>query len=249
MNKPIKTITTTVSLILIITGLIYAGITKFTGLSYDLSPNTTKTITDYNELYDPPKDKDIPYIKINNNKTFFTEQEKDPTNNQSFEEYSKLDDLGRCGTAYACIGTDIMPTKKRGKIGMIKPSGWHTVRYDDLIPEKPPYLYNRCHLIAYMLSGENANKENLITGTRYLNIEGMLPFENRVKDYMTKNPTNHVKYRITPIFKDDNLVANGVLMEAYSLEDKGELEFCVFCYNIQPKIEIDYKTGLSKPKE
>ena len=145
---------------------------------------------------------------------------------------------------YACIGQDLMPTEERGSIGMVKPTGWHTVRYDDLVDGK--YLYNRCHLIGYQLTGENANTKNLITGTRYLNIEGMLPFENMVADYIQET-NNHVLYRVTPIFEGDNLVADGVLMEGYSVEDKGSgISYCVFAYNVQPGIEIDYATGESK---
>ncbi len=161
----------------------------------------------------------------------------------SFERYSPLDSLGRCGVAFACIGTDIMPTEKRGEIGMIKPSGWHTVKYD-CIADK--YLYNRCHLIAYELSGENANTQNLITGTRYMNMSGMLPFENKVADYVEWSK-NHVLYRVTPIFEGNNLVATGVLMEAYSVEDGGKgICFNVFCYNNQPHIQINYADGSSK---
>lgn len=182
-----------------------------------------------------------PYIEVNNNVPYFT---SDDYTTESFETYSDLDDLGRCGVAYACIGKDLMPTEKRGSIGKVKPSGWHTSNYNEypgLVDGN--YLYNRCHLIAYMLAGENANEKNLITGTRYLNIDGMLPFEDKVHDYMLENEDNHVLYRVTPIFKDDNLVADGVLIEAYSVEDNGKLQFCVFCYNVQPNIVIDYKTG------
>ena len=137
-----------------------------------------------------------------------------------------------------------MPTEERGSIGMVKPTGWHTVRYYDLVDGK--YLYNRCHLIGYQLTGENANTKNLITGTRYLNIEGMLPFENMVADYIQET-NNHVLYRVTPIFEGNNLLANGVLMEGYSVEDKGAgVSYCVFAYNVQPGIEIDYATGESK---
>lgn len=150
--------------------------------------------------------------------------------------------MGRCGVAFANICIDIMPTEERGEIGMIKPSGWHTVKYD-VVDGK--YLYNRCHLIGYQLAGENANPKNLITGTRYLNVEGMLPFENEVADYV-KESNNHVLYRVTPIFESDNLVASGVQMEAYSVEDNGEgICFNVFCYNVQPGIVIDYATGES----
>jgi len=181
-----------------------------------------------------------PYVIVNNNVPYFSEED---LTDQSYEFYSDLDELGRCGVAYANIGIDIMPTEERGEIGQIKPSGWHTVKYNDLIDGN--YLYNRCHLIGYQLSGENANVQNLITGTRYLNVEGMLPFENMVADYI-KETGNHVLYRVTPIFEEDNLLASGVLMEAESVEDKGEgVLFCVYAYNVQPGIIIDYATGES----
>ena len=184
---------------------------------------------------------DKPYVAVNGNVPYFTESE---LTDQSYEYYSDLDALGRCGTACASIGQDLMPTEERGSIGMVKPTGWHTVRYDDLVDGK--YLYNRCHLIGYQLTGENANTKNLITGTRYLNIEGMLPFENMVADYIQET-NNHVLYRVTPIFEGNNLLANGVLMEGYSVEDKGAgVSYCVFTYNVQPGIEIDYATGESK---
>ncbi len=178
-----------------------------------------------------------PYTEVNGNKSYFTEAE---LTTQSFETYSELDSLGRCGMAYANVGQDLMPTEPRGEIGAVKPSGWHLVKYDNVDGK---YLYNRCHLIAYMLAAENANPQNLITGTRYLNVQGMLPFETKVCDYV-KNTGNHVLYRVTPIFDGDNLLADGVLMEAYSVEDAGEgICFCVFAYNVQPGIGIDYATG------
>lgn len=184
---------------------------------------------------------DKPYVAVNGNVPYFTESE---LTDQSYEYYSNLDALGRCGTTCASIGQDLMPTEERGSIGMVKPTGWHTVRYDGLVDGN--YLYNRCHLIGYQLTGENANTKNLITGTRYLNIEGMLPFENMVADYIQET-SNHVLYRVTPIFEGDNLVASGVLMEGYSVEDKGAgVSYCVFAYNVQPGIEIDYATGESK---
>ncbi len=184
---------------------------------------------------------DKPYVAVNGNVPYFTESE---LTDQSYEYYSDLDALGRCGTACASIGQDLMPTEPRGSIGMVKPTGWHTVRYDDLVDGK--YLYNRCHLIGYQLTGENANTKNLITGTRYLNIEGMLPFENMVADYV-KETGNHVVYRVTPIFEGDNLLANGVLMEGYSVEDNGAgICYCVYAYNVQPGVEIDYATGDSQ---
>lgn len=177
------------------------------------------------------------YVAVNNNEPFFTDSDMTTT---AFENYSDLDSLGRCGVAYANICKEIMPTEKRGKIGMIKPSGWHTVKYDVI---KDRYLYNRCHLIGYQLAGENANPKNLITGTRYLNVEGMLPFENLVADYVN-NTGNHVLYRVTPMFSGDNLVANGVLIEAKSVEDNGGgILFNVYCYNVQPGVGINYENG------
>ena len=176
-------------------------------------------------------------IEVNQNVPGFT---KEDYTTEAFEQYSPLDELGRCHAAYACVGEEIMPTEERGAIGMVKPSGWHTVKYD-FVDGK--YLYNRCHLIAYMLSGENANTENLITGTRYLNTEGMLPYENQVADYV-HNIGNHVLYRVTPLYEGDNLVASGVEIEASSVEDRGKsLSFHVYCYNVQPGITIDYATG------
>ena len=187
----------------------------------------------------PAFDGKTPYIIINENKPFFAESE---IVSKSQEKYAELDALGRCGVAIACVGRDIMPTEERGSIGQVKPSGWHTVKYD-VVDGK--YLYNRCHLIGYQLTGENANKGNLITGTRYLNIEGMLDFENLIADYV-KDTGNHVMYRVSPIFEGNNLVASGVLMEAYSVEDNGAgIEFCVYAYNAQPGITIDYKNGNS----
>ena len=179
------------------------------------------------------------YVVINENKPFFTDADM---STKSYEKYASLDYLGRCGVAIACVGLDIMPTEERGSIGQVKPSGWHTVKYD-IVDGK--YLYNRCHLIGYQLTGENANKSNLITGTRYLNIEGMLDFENMIADYV-KDTGNHVMYRVSPIFKGNNLVANGVLMEARSVEDNGRgIEFCVYAYNAQPGVVIDYSNGNS----
>ena len=166
--------------------------------------------------------------------------DEDDLTEKSYESYSDLDDEGRCQTAQACIGKDIMPTKERGAIGMVKPTGWHTVKYDNVDGK---YLYNRCHLIAYQLTGENANKKNLITGTRSFNVDGMLPYEEMVGDYV-RETGNHVLYRVTPVFEGDDLVAKGVQMEAMSVEDKGEdIEVNVFVYNVQDGIDIYYKTG------
>lgn len=178
-----------------------------------------------------------PYVVVNNNIPFFKDSD---LTTEAFEKYSDLDSLGRCGAAYANVCQEIMPTEKRGAIGMVKPTGWQTVKYDWVDGK---YLYNRCHLIGYQLSGENANEKNLITGTRYLNVDGMLPFENLVADYVHETD-HHVLYRVTPVFENSNLVASGVLMEAQSVEDDDVL-FCVYCYNVQPKVTIDYATGES----
>lgn len=193
------------------------------------------------DLADVPEYNGEPFIEVNGGNPAFSEEE---FTTASFESYSELDELGRCRAAYANIGEDLMPTEKRGSIGKVKPSGWHSVEYD-IVDGKS--LYNRCHLIGYQLTAENANEENLITGTRYLNTEGMLPFENMVADYI-KETKNHVLYRVTPLFEGDNLVADGVQMEAVSVEDRGEgILFNVFCYNVQPGISIDYATGESQP--
>lgn len=180
-------------------------------------------------------------VVVNNNEPYFTEEEKSAT--YPFEVYSELDDLGRCGVAYANICKELMPEELREGIGSVKPSGWNNVNYHDLIDGG--YLYNRCHLIGFQLAGENANKLNLITGTRYLNVVGMLPYENEVASYV-KSTGNHVLYRVTPIFRGKELVARGVLMEAYSVEDEGSgVKFCVYCYNAQPYITINYRDGSS----
>ena len=182
-------------------------------------------------------------IVINNNEPIFDEKLK---NTSSFESYSRLDSLNRCGVAIANIGIDLMPTEKRESIGMIKPSGWHTIKYD-IINDK--YLYNRCHLIGYQLTGENANEKNLITCTRQMNTIGMLEYENMVANYI-KDTKNHVLYRATPIFEDNNLIAKGIVLEALSIEDNGKgIKFNVFIYNIQDGIEIDYLTGESRLSE
>lgn len=202
---------------------------------------TVVTVADLSSL---PEYSEIPYVEINNNVPYFTEEDY---TKEAFEKYSEWDSLGRSGVAYANICIDIMPKEgeERGEIGMVKDlSGWRQKRYDDIIKDK--YLYNRCHLIGWQLAGENANKQNLITGTRYLNTEGMLPFENIVAEYVKDNPDKHVLYRVTPIYEGDNLLASGVEMEAMSVEDKGEsICFNVYCYNVQPGILIDYSTGES----
>jgi len=202
---------------------------------------TTQTpVTVTISFSDIPAYSGSPYVAINGNEPSFAKSDFTTT---SSESYSSLDSLGRCGVAFANIGKDIMPTEERGSIGQVKPTGWHTVKYD-IVDGK--YLYNRCHLIGYQLTAENANTKNLITGTRYLNVDGMLPFENMVADYI-KETNNHVLYRVTPIFDGDNLVATGVQMEAMSVEDEGDgICFNVFCYNVQPGVSIDYATGDSE---
>lgn len=210
-------------------------------------PPSSPTPTEISEIIDNnagfesiPDYTGEPYTEINDNRPYFTDTDYTTV---SFERYSPLDNLGRCSTAYACIGTDIMPTEDRQSIGQVKPSGWHTVRYDIVGAGSAAYLYNRCHLIAHELAGEDANVQNLITGTRYMNMVGMRGFEDSVADYV-RSTGNHVLYRVTPVFKGDNLVADGVLMEALSVEDNGSgICFCIFCYNVQPGIEIDYATG------
>lgn len=203
----------------------YVNNDDITNIKYDISD--IDKFTGYN------------YIELNGNISVFEEIDT----SKSFEEYSELDSLGRAGSAFANIGVDLMPTEKRGSIGMIKPSGWHTIKYD-IVDGK--YLYNRCHLIGYQLTGENANEKNLITCTRSMNTKGMLQFENMVTKYI-KDTGNHVLYRVTPVFEGNNLVATGVEMEAYSVEDNGKgIKFNVFVYNIEDGIIIDYKTGDSK---
>jgi len=188
-------------------------------------------------LSDIPEFSGEPYVVINDNEPSFPAED---FTSEGFEEYSPLDDLGRCGVAYANVGLETMPTEERGSISNVKPTGWKSVQYDFVDGKS---LYNRCHLIGFQLTGENANRQNLITGTRYMNVDGMLPFENLVADYV-KETENHVLYRVTPIFEGDNLVASGVQMEAQSVEDKGAgVCFNVYVYNNQPGVTIDYATG------
>lgn len=192
------------------------------------------------DIADIPEYSGSPYVEVSGNVPSFTDADL----SSPAETYTPLDSLGRCGSAMAIVSLETMPTEERGSIGMVKPSGWHTVRYDDLIADR--YLYNRCHLIGYQLTGENANERNLITGTRHLNVEGMLPFENEVADYVERTG-NRVLYRVTPVFVGGELVARGVQMEARSVEDGGAgVSFNVFCHNVQPGIEIDYGTGESR---
>lgn len=196
----------------------------------------TETKTAYN-LSNIPEYTDKIYTEINNNIPYFEESEH---TTKAFENYSQLDSLKRCRVAYANICKEIMPTEKRGDISNVKPTGWKQAKYDG------KFLYNRCHLIGYQLAGENANELNLITGTNYFNVEGMLPFENKVAEYIEKNNNNHVLYRVTPDFKGYNKVASGVEMEAYSVEDNGRgISFNVYVYNVQPGITINYQTGES----
>ena len=238
-NKMLSLICILLVLVLTFSG---CGGSLFNG---DIFPEIDDVITDSTNtgitvsLDDIPEFSGTPYVAINDNQPSFTE---DDYTTKAFEEYAKLDYLGRCGVTFACVGVEIMPTEKRGDIGMVKPTGWVTAKYD-FVDGK--YLYNRCHLIGFQLTGENANTSNLITGTRYMNTQGMLPFENMIADYV-KETENHVLYRVTPIFDGDNLVASGVQMEAWSVEDDGEgVCFNVYCYNVQPGVEIDYATGKS----
>ena len=191
-------------------------------------------------LEDVPAFSGAPYVEIDGNQPAFSEAERTA---ESFETYSALDELGRCGPAFACIGQDLMPTQERESISQVRPTGWQNAEYDFV---DGGYLYNRCHLIGFQLTGENANERNLITGTRYMNVEGMLPFENMVADYV-KETGNHVLYRVTPVFEAEELVARGVQMEAWSVEDEGDgVCFNVYVYNNQPGVEIDYRTGESR---
>lgn len=223
-----------VALALIVTA---CGVDSKMDVSADVSESAPEIISPA----DVPEYAGIPYVEINGNEPGFSEKE---LSEESFEEYGELDDLGRCGMVCASVGEDLMPDEKRGKIGQVRPTGWHTVKYDNVDGK---YLYNRCHLIGYQLSGENANEKNLITGTRYMNVEGMLPFENMVADYV-KETDNHVMYRVVPVFEGDNLLASGVQMEAMSVEDGGEgISYNVYVYNVQPGIDIDYATGESSP--
>lgn len=228
-----------VAAVLAMGALLYPDLTGPQSGSDLVLPQETRSQITHVEEGDIPAFSGEPYLVVHDNVPFFS---KEDYTTVSFERYSELDVLGRCGEAYACVGRDLMPAEERGEIGQVRPSGWHTVKYDQVDGK---YLYNRCHLIGYQLTGENANTRNLITGTRYLNVEGMLPFENAVAEYV-RETGNHVLYRVTPIFENNNLLATGVLIEAYSVEDAGAgVMFCVFCYNAQPGIIIDYATGES----
>lgn len=216
--------------------IITAASCTFSGIDVTTQSNQTTEFS----LQAIPEFSGQPYTEVNNNIPWFSSVY---LTDSSFEEYSPLDELGRCGPAFANLGLDTMPTEERGNIGMVKPTGWVTSKYD-FVDGK--YLYNRCHLIGYQLSGENANELNLITGTRYMNTEGMLPFENEVAGYI-KDTGNHVLYRVTPIFVNEELLARGVNIEAQSVEDAGSgVCFNVYCYNVQPGVDIDYATGENK---
>ena len=248
-----------------IVGILCLSLVVGCGLSSDEETTSSKVITEEvteettaettevttEEVTTEAVDESIPdytgeaFIELNGNVPDFTDDEKKST--EAFERYADLDKLGRCGVAYANICPELMPTEERGEIGDIRPSGWHTVKYSEVIEDL--YLYNRSHLIAFSLAGENANPKNLITGTRYMNQETMQIFELKVLDYV-RNTNNHVLYRVTPVFEGDNLLAKGVQMEAWSVEDEGKsISFNVFCYNVQPGIEIDYATGESRLAE
>lgn len=219
---------------IVILGLLLCLVLMFANFTACQFKQDNKTAVSLDTL--PPFSGD-PYVVLNDNNPQFSQTD---ITDQSYEFYSELDALNRCGYTMACIGRDLMPTEERGSIGQVKPTGWQTVKYD-FVDGK--YLYNRCHLIGYQLTGENANAGNLITGTRYLNVEGMLPFENLIADYV-KETGNHVMYRVTPVFYGADLVARGVQMEALSVEDNGEgICFHVFAYNNQPGVTIDYATG------
>ena len=240
MNKKSRKLRMGVSFLILFCAFIYSK--NSTEINNYISKIIPINYTYAYSIENIPEYTDKEYIIINNNEPYFTEEDYTL---KSFEKYSDLDLLGRCGVAYANVGIDTMPTIERGSIGMIKPTGWHTIKYD-IVNGK--YLYNRCHLIGYQLTGENDNEKNLITCTRQMNIGPMLEFENKVADYVKKT-NNHVLYRVTPVFKDSNLLATGVEIEAYSVEDNGEgIKFNVFIYNVQEGIEIDYTTGDSKLK-
>ena len=229
-KKQAKRRSSPIIIILIIIALLFGG-----GYVYKNYINPPAPIS----LSEIPEFSGDPYVEINGNVPFFTEEE---ITTESYESYAELDALGRCGAAMACIGKDLMPTEDRGDIANVKPTGWKQAQYDCVSGGN---LYNRCHLIGYQLTGENDNEKNLITGTRFMNWDGMVDFENMIADYI-KDTGNHVMYRVTPIFENYDLVARGVLMEAYSVEDNGEgIQFCVYCYNNQPGVCIDYYDGTS----
>lgn len=228
---------------LLIVVVIFAAVVAGTYLFKGNSVNNTSSPTVVKDAGNIPEFSGADYVLLNNNRPNFVEKDFQEI---SGENFSNLDRLGRCGTAVAMLDRSMMPTEARGEIGQIKPSGWQQAKYEGYVDSNPPYLYNRCHLIAYALTGQNANELNLITGTRYFNVTAMLPFEEQVMKYLD-NSDNHVLYRVIPYFKGNELVARGVEMEAYSMEDQGAgVCYHVFVYNHQPGIEIDYKTGESR---
>ena len=220
--------------------LLFSGCGPFSGAIAETPTASSIAEDSAGPAADIPAYSEEPYAIINDNIPLFSDSDLVP---DAFERYGELDALGRCTAAVSCVGRELMPTEERGSIGQVKPTGWHTVKYDWVDGR---YLYNRCHLIGFQLTGENANEKNLITGTRYMNVEGMLPFENMVADYI-KETGNHVLYRVTPVFEGENLLASGVRMEAESVEDGGAgILFHVFCYNVQPGVDIDYADGASR---
>ena len=231
-----------IKLIVLLVVTVVFAITSYFGIEIEeyLNNISNKYKISYTTSFDLstiPEFTDESYVVLKDNQPEFTEEDY---NKESFEEYSELDYLGRCGPAFAKVGIETMPTEERGEIGGVKPSGWKTIKYDSVDGK---YLYNRCHLIGYQLTAENANEKNLITGTRYMNVQGMLPFENMVAEYV-RETKNHVLYRVTPIFEDENLVASGVQIEAKSVEDNGaKICFNVYVYNNQPGITINYSNG------
>jgi len=234
LNKLILTLT--IAVIFAVAG--YFGI-ELEDYIKDISNKYKISYTTSFDLSSIPEFSDEPYVVLNDNQPEFTEEDFARV---TFEQYSELDYLGRCGPAFSKVGIETMPTEERGEIGSVKPSGWQTVKYDSVDGK---YLYNRCHLIGYQLTAENANEKNLITGTRYMNVQGMLPFENMVAEYV-RETKNNVLYRVTPIFEGENLVASGVQIEAKSVEDSGEVIcFNVYVYNNQPGININYSNGNS----
>ncbi len=238
-----RKLTQTLALFVLTLSLLLGGCAQPASSASGTSSGSTSTTSETAATLDSiPAFSGEPYVVLNDNQPSFTSSD---LTTSSFESYAPLDSLGRCGVAYASISTDLMPAEgeKRGSISEVKPSGWVTSKYD-FVDGK--YLYNRCHLIGWQLTAENANRSNLITGTRYMNVDGMLPFENMVADYI-KETGNHVMYRVTPVFDGDDLVAQGVQMEAYSVEDDGDgICFNVFCYNVQPGVTINYADGTNR---
>ncbi len=230
---------------LVISGIIQGNNIDFAGIKQELSTGLTEESTVETENEDDfefPEYSGTPFVHLADKPNFSEED----LYAEGFEYYAELDELGRCQFTKAIVGKETMPTGERGAIGSVKPTGWHTVKYDCVDGK---YLYNRCHLIGWQLTGENANERNLITGTRYMNVDGMLPFENMVADYV-KETGNHVAYSVTPIYKDNELIARGVQIDAYSIEDTGNgICFSVYCFNVQPGVEINYETGESKLAE